>query len=829
MEAGTERRGLVTALPMAHDAAAEQEKLPFDLRTLLIGVWQRRQAAAWCFGASFAAALLLGMLAGGRQYEADTVLLYTPTEWIEEDPDQAPSLNTQMNMVKVLSNLTVVRQRLQLDARESVIAAACDVLVQKETSLLIIRARWDDPVMAASIANALRDAFLEKQQALRREEARRRLAELDRDLDRVLARMRETDSSLQDFIATHGFMGTAEDAESYLDELAGLDAEYDRAFTEKRTAELQVDDLSRVISDLKKGRSAGESPTGDSRLLHMRIQQLRGIIEQDRTRRVNLSELAQKKSEAEGLRQLWEKGLVADIEYQRVRTAVERLRTLTEDTDQIAAWKRELESLMQAALASASSGPSALALQEMTLRQINLQLDLVAHTERTRHLEAARQRIAHRLDSESHLRTRYATLSRDLKAREAERDQIESQRARVHRIYSSDATDFGVVTAASVPPLPASSSRRLLFALVFFVGCLASVSVMVGQEFLDTTVKSGAELALRLELPVLGVIPLLHDPGIVLPDEADPLVGEALKSTARRVRAAAAGKGQRLLLVSARHGEGVTSVAASLACALGRLDERVLLTDGGVRRRDDREPAAAGPIRPASRPADQRSAAEVHEHMGRSLRDSACGRWLLLVLVSVLPASVALRMLRRAALLLPRLERDWQRVQHWLGGRWVQALDFGDRPSAFGTQHHQIRDLVTGDATSLQGLGEYLSYEVEDPKEVVWPSRLPGVECLPAVRPAVVPDLLGSARMYDLLQTLSRRFSLTLIDAPPVLRYADAEMLAGAADAILLVVQSGRCRAAALQKAVERLRRTGVPVIGAILNGVTSPYMEITQ
>ena len=81
-------------------------------------------------------------------------------------------------------------------------------------------------------------------------------------------------------------------------------------------------------------------------------------------------------------------------------------------------------------------------------------------------------------------------------------------------------------------------------------------------------------------------------------------------------------------------------------------------------------------------------------------------------------------------------------------------------------------------------------------------------------------ELLGSQRMEDLLQRLRREADLILIDTPPSLVVADANVLAARTDGVLLVVNADRTRRMAVQQATEGLRQVGASVLGGVLNMV---------
>jgi len=83
-------------------------------------------------------------------------------------------------------------------------------------------------------------------------------------------------------------------------------------------------------------------------------------------------------------------------------------------------------------------------------------------------------------------------------------------------------------------------------------------------------------------------------------------------------------------------------------------------------------------------------------------------------------------------------------------------------------------------------------------------------------------ELLGGDRMRSLVDDLGKRFDIVLIDSPPVLPVADALILSGYADAVVLVVAAGSTRRGELRRASEKLAQAGAPVVGAVLNKATA-------
>ena len=79
-------------------------------------------------------------------------------------------------------------------------------------------------------------------------------------------------------------------------------------------------------------------------------------------------------------------------------------------------------------------------------------------------------------------------------------------------------------------------------------------------------------------------------------------------------------------------------------------------------------------------------------------------------------------------------------------------------------------------------------------------------------------ELLSNGRLQKLLDRVAPLFDWVIIDSPPCLPVADASVLAGFVDGVLLVVRSKSTPSALAQKARQELRKS--KLIGVVLNAV---------
>jgi len=127
------------------------------------------------------------------------------------------------------------------------------------------------------------------------------------------------------------------------------------------------------------------------------------------------------------------------------------------------------------------------------------------------------------------------------------------------------------------------------------------------------------------------------------------------------------------------------------------------------------------------------------------------------------------------------------------------------------------------DATDNPGLINVLRGEVMAEDVVMVIGDAGGFHLLPAGTPRVDPSrLLQSERLGKLLAQARESFDMIIVDAPPVLPVPDALTIGRWTDGAVLAVRYDTSRFPLVERANRRLAHVGVPVIGAVVNGVRS-------
>lgn len=123
-------------------------------------------------------------------------------------------------------------------------------------------------------------------------------------------------------------------------------------------------------------------------------------------------------------------------------------------------------------------------------------------------------------------------------------------------------------------------------------------------------------------------------------------------------------------------------------------------------------------------------------------------------------------------------------------------------------------------AEKLTGIVHYLAGKVEL-QDAVYTTNIPNGFFMPVAASVANPTiLLENPRFTEMIETCARQFDYILIDTPPLESVADALRIALHTDGVVMVVRSGQTSRKLVADAVDKLKRTGVPILGLVLNRV---------
>lgn len=120
---------------------------------------------------------------------------------------------------------------------------------------------------------------------------------------------------------------------------------------------------------------------------------------------------------------------------------------------------------------------------------------------------------------------------------------------------------------------------------------------------------------------------------------------------------------------------------------------------------------------------------------------------------------------------------------------------------------------LTNFLAAPRGDGDWASY-----LKTVGPANLQAMTCGPI--PPNPPELLGSDRFERLIAEAKALYDWVLVDSPPTVSLSDANVLAGRADMVVLVVRHNKTDRHHVSRSVLQLEQVGAEIAGCILNSV---------
>jgi capsular exopolysaccharide synthesis family protein len=132
-----------------------------------------------------------------------------------------------------------------------------------------------------------------------------------------------------------------------------------------------------------------------------------------------------------------------------------------------------------------------------------------------------------------------------------------------------------------------------------------------------------------------------------------------------------------------------------------------------------------------------------------------------------------------------------------------------------------LTDLLL-DAAPGAGLVEALAGPA-DVETIITETDAPGLRLVAAgAVDSESPRLLQSSRLATLLSQLGATADMVILDAPPVMPYADALTLASRVDRVVLVTHAEHTQRGHLERVKEELDKSGAVILGVVLNRTAS-------
>ncbi len=442
-----------------------------------------------------------------------------------------PILKEVINRLNLQSEWGKAGDKLPLDVAHKILKNSISVFQQRDTSLIVISAKRDDPKEAAKIANEL--------------------AEVYRDSRLDLA---------------------SKDARGAIDKIA-------EALKEQRT---RVDEAEQVVEDLRKKYGIAEiSGEGSVDAKNMRLQQLEGA------RLAAQQEMINKDGSLKILEDLDDEGLIEQASYltfdqlvmttiQQIQDADVQLSSLEADfgenhpeVKRVKSQMKKLENTLSQRISALRNG---LKTEYLLAKNMFNVLDKELEKERSSSIESMGAEVRPfrnaqtDLDSERFIYNQLnAKLRQEIITLQVPRNPVE------------------IIDVAEPNNRPVSPNLFMNVLLSIFVGLGAGVGLAYFIEYLDTSVKTADDVERLLGLPVLGLIPQKVRPLVEEGPDSEHAEAYRVLRTNLAFTEGGSHKGAFCVL-SGGSGEGKSTTVFNLAYVCAQQGEKVLLVDADLRR-----------------------------------------------------------------------------------------------------------------------------------------------------------------------------------------------------------------------------------------------------
>lgn len=180
-------------------------------------------------------------------------------------------------------------------------------------------------------------------------------------------------------------------------------------------------------------------------------------------------------------------------------------------------------------------------------------------------------------------------LQREVETNQALYDTFLSRLKETSATADLESANARVVDQAVLPTEPVKPKKSLIVAIAGLLALFVGVGLTLLLEALNNTFKSTDQVENKLNLPVLGILPLIKNKqraevAHLFSDNKERGFSEAIRTIRTGVVLSGMDDPHKILVItSSIPGEGKSTVAANLAMALGQM-EKVLLIDADMRR-----------------------------------------------------------------------------------------------------------------------------------------------------------------------------------------------------------------------------------------------------
>ncbi|MDZ4307494.1 GumC family protein [Allopontixanthobacter sp.] len=188
--------------------------------------------------------------------------------------------------------------------------------------------------------------------------------------------------------------------------------------------------------------------------------------------------------------------------------------------------------------------------------------------------------------SEQDSSVQYALLEREADTNRQLYDELLQRYKQLNAAAGVSASNISIIDQARVPVAPSSPNLMFNLGIGFILGSFIAGGAVFLRTELDDSIRVPEDVAQKLDLPLLGVVPV-NQAGTIEDEMADPKapIAEAYSSLCGSLLyATPQGLAPTMLVTSSQPSEGKSVTCRALAHTFSRMGRKVILVDGDIRR-----------------------------------------------------------------------------------------------------------------------------------------------------------------------------------------------------------------------------------------------------
>ena len=478
--------------------------------------------------------------------------------------DQAELVKSQAVLARAIAE---VSSESKLDSPQTIpkpknIGKNLQVKILPATNILELNYENQNPVLAATLLNAIAEAVVEENITSIKAEASKIRQFLEKyELPGARERLIQFETAEKRYRGETGIVSFEEQSKSLVESLASVENQQRNLLIQLQEARSQETSLQEITKTQSPANAYAAVRSGQN--------------EELKTLRAKLSDLEQRLTEARSRLTEEHPTLVSLIQQ---RDGIQRL------------YQQELDKLSSGNQAAApyDNIASEQLSQNLASQLIANRIQKLAIENKLKVVQNELANLQKRLEELPTKNQRLATIIRKREEAESSLKFIQNKLEEARIAEAQKISNIRIVETATVPISPASPNPPVVLILATVFGGILATGVVLVLELMDNSLKSSAEVEELLEIPLLGLLPPLPSNKLKLKSTEIFLENfsllEPYRSLLKNLENRSIEKPRLIIVSSTSSGEGKSVVASHLATVSAMLSRRTLIIDANLRR-----------------------------------------------------------------------------------------------------------------------------------------------------------------------------------------------------------------------------------------------------